>query len=273
MKSSIKKHTYIFIIAFLIFLNILLGLIMQIANIQLVQYKLYGDPTLYLFIKAMGRLLIIGCLCLPALKKLNLLKGCSLLSPGGIKKGIVQSWILVIPVGYFAFEALSAEEYNFAGWTALCMAILLVLSIGIMEELVYRGLILQLLVSKWKGQSVNRAIIISSMIFGAEHIVNISYNTPLMILVVSQRDIHLRLSQPDYTGMRGEIGGQSSNAVLLSMVKAPSQGENRLIQRLFSKELLESHISDSVPFHLILLLFSESLFTPGIAALGRCFKR
>ena len=97
-------------------------------------------------------------------------KGISKLGFRGAEKGAAKRMLYFSPLLLIAFTPFAAG-INFNGGAALILAnLFLTLGIGMAEEIFFRGIICGL----WLGRGVGKAMIISSVLFGLCHILNIA---------------------------------------------------------------------------------------------------
>ncbi len=106
-------------------------------------------------------------------------------------KGMSASWfILGVSVLTFTLSSLEAQEYPFVIPSAYLLLLVVAeqLLIGIFEEFLFRGVILNMLLEKGQENPTNKvsAILISSVLFGLVHLLNLFDHPDLILFTVSQ---------------------------------------------------------------------------------------
>ena len=97
-------------------------------------------------------------------------KGISKLGFRGMEKGAAKRVLYFAPLLLISFSHFAAG-INYNGGAALILAnLFLTLGIGMAEEMFFRGIICGL----WLGRGIVKAMMISSLLFGLSHILNIA---------------------------------------------------------------------------------------------------
>ena len=129
--------------------------------------------------------IIITIICYVLILKLRIKK-----TAGFSKKGFLKGLILGIPfiiIGIasviFSNSGTDLQSIKHISIFNTLLFTLNMLFVGINEEIWMRGLILNGLIRKYKENSIWKAIIISSLIFGVVHLSNIFFVEPLILLV------------------------------------------------------------------------------------------
>lgn len=107
----------------------------------------------------------------------------------GFLPGIGLGWIFVIYSIYNLNIPYVLENGVFLPELSTAVGLILYsLSIGFCEEIMMRGLILNSFISKWGNtkKGIYKSVILSSLIFGVAHIVNLFYTSDLVIATIAQ---------------------------------------------------------------------------------------
>lgn len=109
----------------------------------------------------------------------------------GIGKGILFGWYsLVIGPMLLTAMFLSADKniLVFPGVPRIISFTVSMLTIGVFEEILFRGIVLNILISRWKNNKngIMKAIILSAFLFGAAHLANLIMWPNLIITTASQ---------------------------------------------------------------------------------------
>ncbi len=93
-------------------------------------------------------------------------------STGGVRRGLRLGGP-VYPVMVLGLVAGFVSSGHFAGWASLAAFAFSMISVGIFEEVLFRGLLLGTISRAPIGRTALRAALVSSLIFGVVHLVNL----------------------------------------------------------------------------------------------------
>lgn len=179
-KKIAQEHIFIF--SFMV--AIIAIMLLFISNSWLsksnrLNYDLNGILTYIIpFIFIFGVYLILG-----NISKIRIYKE-------GIGKGFLLGWLFVI-VGVYNFVlsyvSFKNSSLSFPSMQKIIFYTLIMLCIGIFEEVLCRGVILNNMLKKWGNNKTGiiKAVILSSLIFGLGHLVNLVVSSTLIIRTVS----------------------------------------------------------------------------------------
>jgi membrane protease YdiL (CAAX protease family) len=153
----------------------------------------------------LGTIIIIACLLIARRKKILISGG--FLAP--IKKNY---WILFLPLffpGLVFIVNINFGCYN--GFLAIGITLITFLIRGLMEEVVFRGVIQGYLRKQYPGKSLHIIILITAILFALIHIVNIQYS--------GIQNVLLQLIYAFYMGLLfGALMTKVNNVWLLGIV-------------------------------------------------------
>ena len=110
---------------------------------------------------------------------------------GGIGTGVLFGW-LIIADGVYGFVSsyisFDKSSLSFPSMQKTIFFTLVMLLIGILEEVLCRGVILNNMLNKWghTKTGIIKSVILSSLIFGLGHLVNLFWQPTLIIGTVTQ---------------------------------------------------------------------------------------
>lgn len=107
------------------------------------------------------------------------------------RKGIYMgSFMLVYCIGSFliGIQSYGADNMILPSAVSMLSLLAMMLSVGIFEEILCRGLLLNTLLLKWKQKryGIYAAVILSSAIFGSMHFINLFVRPTLVFFTVAQ---------------------------------------------------------------------------------------
>jgi membrane protease YdiL (CAAX protease family) len=117
-----------------------------------------------------GTIIILACVLIAKSQKI-------LISGGFLRPKMKNYWMLVLPLlfpGLVFVVNLNFSCYN--GWLAIGLTILTKLIRGLMEEVVFRGVIQGYLSKKYPDKPMYKIILITAILFALIHFVNIQYS-------------------------------------------------------------------------------------------------
>jgi len=181
IKKFAQDHIYIFsfIVTFLAMMLLFISYSLLSKTTRL-NYDLTGILTYLIpFIFIFGVLLILG--------NINSIK----FRKEGIGKGILFGWLFII-VGVYNFMLSSVNfvksSISFPSIEKIVFYTLIMFCIGIFEEVLFRGIILNNMLNKWGDNKTGiiKSVVLSSLIFGLGHFVNLVVFPALIIRTISQ---------------------------------------------------------------------------------------
>lgn len=107
-------------------------------------------------------------------------RGISMLGFCKVKKGTAKRVLYYLPLLFIAFSPLVVGVDLEEGVAFLFASLFLTLGIGMAEEIFFRGIICNL----WLKQGVVKAMLLSSVLFGMSHILNVAGGAALLTTIL-----------------------------------------------------------------------------------------
>lgn len=178
-KKIAQKHIYVF--SFM--LELISIWLLYICNIWIFKTNNGLDYNLNRFLAHLVPLIfVIGvCFLLGNIENIRFHKE-------GIGIGILLGWPFIADGVYgfvSSYTSLNKNSISFPSIEKIVYFTLVMLLVGIFEEVLCRGIILNSMLNKWGSTKVGiiKSVLLSSLIFGLGHLVNLfSYSTPITTL-------------------------------------------------------------------------------------------
>lgn len=175
VRNFVHRHPFIFI--GLVVVALIVGSVASFAGGMALQ----GDRAGEALGEFLARVLVSGLFLLLILR----LHWLALI--GFTKKGRLRSWMLVLAALVYSvfsgsYSLFGDFDISFQPPVLSGLITLKSLSIGLLEETVFRGIILFTLIDHW-GRSLRaltKSVILSSLLFGSVHLLNIAAGKPLV---------------------------------------------------------------------------------------------
>ena len=176
---KLKKLWHVFVFCFVVMLTSFgVELVYAILEILITGFDKKSGAASYLSI-AITRLLnsIVGVLILKKMGKINILKSKNASFWSGVASGSVILSIGLFSAIFSVINVINLSGINWQPLNAILALIFMCITIGIYEEIIYRGVILSAAENyfgKKSADSVWKTVILSGILFGMFHFVNLS---------------------------------------------------------------------------------------------------
>jgi len=178
-KSFVIEHPVIFGVI-VTFVYILMLIVSNILGNLGPGENIYGQPG-----NILGRLISIAILMVMLLR-LGWLRSAGFTSLGSWRIWLICFLLLVYAVSGYAYTLNGNLDFNLSGGVLTIPVVLFILTQSIMEEVVFRGLVLGGFIRAWGGgnRGILKSVLVSSLIFCSIHLLDFLDGRPFLAVLL-----------------------------------------------------------------------------------------